>query len=323
MFNLRAFTVLLSLLAGLWLLSAHPLRAEEPQSLPQLQVAAPDLVSIEDEVERSALDTAEASAPVSSGPDELEYPDRCDRLVLRDTPSGEQLSKERPKWLRKAKTRWPHQQKLRRQIHVIADELGADETAAEMIWRKAIYESSGNAGNVHIRTKDVEANRTAAGKGRKRSAKRWRRVRVPVYKKLGGRWRHVDSHDAWALGRGLYGMVTGLYAHWWGDDAPPWALCDPIVSTVTIIWAMRAGLDQCHGTTLRDAYRRYSSGKCALRTESLERRFDRLARGRVRGLELGAFDPDALAQLGAHWPEESTNRAELYRVIQARLAQEV
>lgn len=245
----------------------------------------------------------------------LDVSDRCDRLLLQDTPSGPQLTKARPAWLRNGKTRWTYQKRLRELVRLVAAEMGADDLAAEMIWRKAIYESSGNPGNVHIRSRDLEANRRAANKGRKLATKRWRRAKVPVYAKRRGRARKIGTHDAWALGRGLYGMVTGLHMHRWSPDAPPWSLCDPVIATVVMIWAMRAGLEECHGSTLRDAYRRFSSGKCAVREARLERRFDRLARGKVRGLRLEPFDPDAPAVLGERWPEATTDRAELLAVL--------
>lgn len=51
--------------------------------------------------------------------------------------------------------------------------------------------------------------------------------------------------------------------------------------------------------------------KCSPRSDEREAQFDRLARGRVRGLELEPFDPDAVAELGSRWPEDGTDRAEL------------
>ena len=311
-------------LAGSLLLTAClVLPACEPSphlaTRPKLEAVAGH-VSLATLVPRLASDTVEVHPPATIEPVDLEVPDRCDRLLRRETASGPQLGKQRPAWLRKADTRWAHQQRLRALIGVVARELGADETAAEMIWRKAIYESSGNAGNVHIRSRDIEANRAAASKGRQRAAPRWRRAKVPVYDKRRGKLREVGSFDAWALGRGLYGMVTGLHVHRWSSDAPPWSLCDPIIATVTLIWAMRAGLAECRGTTLRDAYRRFSSGKCARREESLERRFDHLARGKVRGLSLDAFDPDAPAVLGERWPEATTDRGTLLAILRDEVA---
>lgn len=250
----------------------------------------------------------------------LDMPDTCDRLVVVDTPSGPQLEKDRPDWLPHEKERRAHQAEIREVITAVAEEMGADAIAAEFLWRKAISESSGNEGGVHIRSADVEANVTAANKGRRRAAERWRRAKVPVYRRTRKGFRQVGDTDAWALGRGLYGMVTGLYMHRWHADAPPWALCDPVIATVVAVWSIRAGLAECHGTTVRDAFRRFSSGKCAIREDRLERRFDRLAGGRVRGLRLDPIDPESRANFGSRWLSETTDRRELLAAVHRRLA---
>jgi hypothetical protein len=265
-----------------------------------------------------------AEAPRAS----LDVPDACRRLVVREVASMDRdrtvtrlvLGKDRgPAWLRDARARWRHQLELREMVRVVVATLGGDDLAAEMIWRKAIHESSGDEGNVHVMNRDLRANRLAASKGRKRATKRWRRATVAVHRMVAGSLRVVGEQDAWALGRGLYGQVTGLHMHRWSADAPPWSLCDPIIATVTVVWAMRAGLEECHGETLRDAYRRFSSGRCAVREDRLERRFDVLARGHVRGLSLGAFNPDAPAQLGDAWAEETTDREVLLAVLRDRV----
>jgi hypothetical protein len=251
---------------------------------------------------------------------ELDVPDTCDRLFVVEAPSGPQLSKELPGWLGKAKPRAEKQAEIRALIDIVGDELGADALAREILYRKAILESSGNAGSVHVRSKDVEANRRAAARGRKASSERWARARIPVHEHRRGRVEVVGEYDGWALGRGLYGSVTGLHVQRWGTDVPPWSLCDPIIATVTTIWAMRAGLAECRGRTLRDAYRRFSSGRCALRSADRERAFDRLARGRVRGLKLSKLDPNAVADFGTRWPEATTDRAILLARLRARVA---
>lgn len=259
-----------------------------------------------------------ASVYVGAG---LDMPDKCDQLLVVDTPSGPQLSKVRATWLRNEAKRKAKQAKLRQLIAAVVDEMGGDEVAAEMIWRKALYESSGHPGNVHVHSPDVAANRSAASKGRRRATARWRRARVSVYRRHRGRLRKAGTADAWALGRGLYGMVTGLYAHWWHEDAPPWSLCDPVVATVVLVWSMRAGLEECHGSTLRDAFRRFSSGKCTVREGRLERRFDRLVSGKVRKARVSRWeiDPDAPADFGVRWPAETTDRRELLAAIHRRL----
>lgn len=117
--------------------------------------------------------------------------------------------------------------------------------------------------------------------------------------------------------------ITGLHLSRWSTDAPPWSLCDPIIATVTTFWSMRAGLEECEGETMRDAYRRFASGRCALREASQERAFDRVAAGHVRGLKLAKLDPDAPANLGTRWPEDETDRAILLAKLRRRVADEL
>lgn len=265
-----------------------------------------------------------AEAPRAS----LDVPNTCRRLVVREQVREEdgrmvrrlQVGKERaPAWLRDARERWARQLALRELVRIVATTMGADDLAAEMIWRKAIHESSGDAGNLHVMNPDKRANRAAASKGRRRATERWKHATVPVHTRHAGALRVAGDHDAWALGRGLYGQVTGLHMHRWSADAPPWSLCDPIIATVTVIWAMRAGLAECGGESLRDAYRRFSSGKCAVRSAKLEGRFDVLARGHVRGLHLDRFDPDAPAILGDRWDEATADREVMLAVLRARV----
>lgn len=314
---LSAWTPLLLLALGVMGAGCEQEREHEPAISTELSRALPRL-SLAQLIPAQPGEERELEAEPARPRVSLDLPDRCSRLLWRDTDKGPVLSKERPKWLRTAEGRSEHQAQIRELVFMVADELGADERAAEMVWRKAIYESSGNAANVHIRTKDLEANRAAAGKGRRRATERWRWAKVPVFRKHRGRYRQAGKFDAWALGRGLFGMVTGLHMHRWSADAPPWSLCDPLVATVTVFWAMRAGLAECKGESLRDAYRRFSSGKCAERTPELERRFDRLARGKVRGLSLEPFDPDAPAVFGRRWAQDNSDRGELLAVLQAR-----
>ena len=70
----------------------------------------------------------------------LDLPDRCNRLLWKDTDASPVpvLSKERPTWLRTAEGRSAHQAKIRELVYMVADELGADETAAEMVCRLSL-----------------------------------------------------------------------------------------------------------------------------------------------------------------------------------------
>jgi hypothetical protein len=284
----------------------------------------PAAITIEDGSERptsyASVVFRPAAIPVVVERASLDVPDSCDRLLVIDTPSGPQLSKEIPPWLGKTATRAEQQAEIRELIDVVGDELGVDEISRELLYRKAILESSGNPGAVHVRSGDIEANRRAASRGRKASSERWADARVSVHKRQRGRMVVVGSRDAWALGRGLYGSVTGLHVQRWGTDVPPWSLCDPIIATVTTIWSMRAGLAECRGRTLRDAYRRFSSGRCPVREAGRERVFDQIARGHVRGLKLRRIDADAPADFGSLWPEETTDRGVLLAKLRSRLA---
>jgi hypothetical protein len=254
---------------------------------------------------------------------DLDLPDTCDRLVWVMTPSGPQLSKRPPAWLRDVAKRREYQQWLRGVIAIVGDELGANPDAAEMIWRKSILESSGNPGAVHILTADFAANRAAAKRGRSASSERWAKAVISTYVLKNGALLEAGHYDAWRLGRGLYGQVTGLHVRRWGADVPPWSLCDERVATVTTIWSMRAGLAQCSGKSLRDAYRRFSSGRCEKRSVEREQNFDRLARGRVRGLKLEPFNPDVLADFGDHWPESGSDRSVLLARLRLRILTEL
>lgn len=252
----------------------------------------------------------------------LELPDTCDPLLVVDSPTGPRLSKQLPAWFRSESGRAAQRAETRRIIEAVVAELGADANTAELLYRKAIVESSANPGAVHILNPDIQANRTWARHGRKRSSERWAKARVPVHAKTsGGSLEQTDDVDAWALGRGLYGMVTGLYMHRWSTDAPPWSLCDPAVATVVAIWSGRAGQKRCKSTTMRSAYRWLSAGACKPRAPEKERRFDRLARGNVRGLRLPRIDSEADVDFGERWPEATADRAELLAVIRQRLAQ--
>lgn len=252
-------------------------------------------------------------------PHPLDVPDRCNRLTVRATKQGPVFGKVLPDWIRSESDRAREQHRIRLLIQLVATEMGAGPVEAEMLWRMAIRESSGNAQAIHVLGPDTEANERASRGGRTK-AERWAKAPVAAYEERRGELERAGFVDGWAIGRGLYGMNTALFMPRWSTEAPPWAMCDPIVATVTAIWAMRAGLRECGGSTLRDAHRRFASGRCAMREPERERAFDRLARGRVRGLRLDAFDPDQRASLGRAWPQAETDRAELYGLLHGRAA---
>lgn len=287
--------------------------------------AGPPAVTVEIEPERpvsyGAVVVPTVAVTVAPTRASLDLPDTCDPLLVVPGPEGPQLGKQLPAWFRSEAGRADQRAKMRRVIEAVAAELGADAMAVELLWRKALVESSANPGAVHILNPDVEANRTWSRHGRKRSSERWSEARVPVYAKTrSGALEQVDDLDAWGIGRGLYGMVTGLYMHRWSADAPPWSLCDPVVATVVAIWSARAGQRRCKSITMRSAYRWLSAGTCKPREPEKERRFDRLARGNVRGLRLPRIDSEAVVDFGDLWPEATGDRSQLLAVIRQRLA---
>lgn len=258
------------------------------------------------------------------------WPDRCDPLLVKKTDQGPRLSKRRPAWLPHERRRAAMQAWTRGVIAIVVDELGGDDLALELLYRKAIQESSGNPHAVHILDPDVEANETWSSFGRRHASERWAKARVPLHVADDGELIPAIGHsgkpittDAWALGRGLYGMVTGLFMRRWSPDAPPWSLCDPAIATTVAIWSMRSSQLRCKSSTLRSAYRWISAGRCSERSPTLERRWDRLARGKVRGLRLERIRPDAEVDFGARWPAASADRAELLAVLHRRIAEEL
>lgn len=260
----------------------------------------------------------------------LTEPNRCDALVLREGSEGPVLGKQLPAWLKSPRAAAEQRAEIRRIIAIVGDELGADDLAVELLYRKAISESSANPGSVHVHGPDVDAGVAFASYGREHTSERWADARVPVFVLERGELVQARTargnpatYDGWALGRGLYGMVTPLYVpRYWSVDAPPWSLCDPVVATVVAIWSARKGLATCKSDSMRDAYRWLSAGTCRERAPDKERRFDRLARGHVRGLELPRLDPRSRVDFGDRWPMESTDRVLLLAKLRTRIARE-
>jgi len=258
----------------------------------------------------------EPTEPPGWRPGPLDLPDTCDRLTAQLVNGEPKMGKILPAWHSNDRERWREQSKMRALVRMIGDEMGMGPIESEMLWRIAIREGSGNAGSVHVHGPDVEANKSSSHR-MEDLVGAWREAPTTVYDKDGE--KSIGIVNGWAIGRGMYGMNTSLFMPRWSLDAPPWALCDPIISTVTAIYSMRASYAKCQGKTRRDVHRRSWAATCELRSEEREAQFDRLARGRVRGLDLDwAFDPDARAELGNRWPEESTDRAELYTRLRAR-----
>lgn len=279
--------------------------------VPALEVARVEAVAA---VVERPLERMVPVEPPGWRPGPLDLPDTCDRLTVRLVNGEPTLGKVRASWVAIDTEREREQRRFHALVRLVGDEMGVGPTTAEMLWRIGIRESSGNPASVHVLSADVEANEASSHRT-KRIAGAWAEAPTMVYFEKSGRLTRAGTVDGWTIGRGPYGQNTSLFMPRWSLDAPPWALCDPIVATVVAIWSMRAGLEQCKGSTLRDAHRRSWGGQCSPRSPEREAGFDRLARGHVRGLDLAPFDPDVAAELGSRWPEATTDRAELYKLL--------
>lgn len=254
----------------------------------------------------------------------LDVQDTCDVLLaVRRRDGSRAVGKQLPAWWWEPQDRAAHQAMVAELIEVVADELGADDLATELLERKARLEASLNPGSVHVLNGDLEANRRWARFGRDLAAERWQSARVPIFEDVRGELVEVGDADAWSIGRGLYGMNSGLYMRHWSADAPPWSLCDPAIATVVAIWSIREGQERCDDKSLRQAYRWLSAGTCKERSAAKEANFDRLARGNVRGAKLPKISANADGDFGTRWPKETTDRAVLLAVLHRRIAAEV
>jgi hypothetical protein len=267
-------------------------------------------------VESKPARPAESVEDPAWRPRVLDLPDTCDRITARETPEGPVFGKRLPEWFADDDARWREQRRLRALVRLIGDEMGMDPLASEMLWRGAIREGSGNPGSVHMLSVDQAANVRSAYGGVKRATE-WTEAPVMVFDAKRAE-KSIGSINGWAVGRGTYGMNTSLFMHRWSTEAPPWVLCDPIVATVTAIYSMRAGLAKCSQKTLREAHWRLFAATCSIDDPERSQKFDRLARGNVRGLTLEPFDPATPAELGDRWPEESTDREALYLLLRGR-----
>lgn len=243
--------------------------------------------------------------------EDLDIPNKCDPLILVKRKDGSpRLSKKLPDWYGSENSRSEHQNHIRKIIYAVAYEMGADEMAAELLFRKAILESSGNEGALHLLDGDVAAAEKWEHYALDLTAERWTNARIPVFvvdngelvSVIGKSGRQI-THGAWSIGRGLYGMITPYYVpRYLGKDAPPWSLCDPAIATITAIWSVRRGLERCRTNKMRDAYRWLSAGTCKVRSENKEKIFDRLAKGKVRGLRLKKINSESKVDFGDRWP---------------------
>lgn len=252
--------------------------------------------------------------------------ERIDRVELDE--KGNIIEKKRRKFTQ------AEQREVRRHIGIVAREMGADP---KLLWIWALRESSYRPYKRHRLNPDQEAAYTAWQRFRhtdareqhyrdimkKSSAKDgtndfWKAKaalhRTLVYKDnptYEARWR-------WSTGYGLYGMQPIYHVKRWDRNAPPEILCDPVVATVTAVWAARTIRDNCVSMGFPGTYetvnRGYSSGHCKLRP-GWSKYFQRRA-------ERAGLDASELAQLGKAWPKKTTDRDEVLAHMRAKIAED-
>lgn len=240
----------------------------------------------------------------------LEIRNQCDPLMLVKHKDGSPgLGKRLPEWFKSEPSRLDHQAQIREIIYAVAHEMGADDMAAELLFRKAILESSGNEGALHLLHGDLAAAEKGERYAIELTSEKLAKARIPVFIIENGELKqpigisgNPITHGAWPIGRGLYGMVTPYYVpKYLGKDTPPWAICDPITATIVAIWSVRRGLEKCRTNKMRAAYRWLSAGTCKIRSEKKEKIFERLARGKIRGLSLKKINPESVVDFGDRW----------------------
>ena len=128
--------------------------------------------------------------------------------------------------------------------------------------------------------------------------------------------RARDAASRWSYGYGPFGFNPTYFLPVWDVEAPPWVFCegDGIPAIVTAIWSARNHQRECRSLGYDESYatvnRRFSSGSCNPRPT-------RAHRFRQRAESWG-IDPDAKARLGTKWPQEGTDRVELYERLRTR-----
>lgn len=222
------------------------------------------------------------------------------------------------------------QNRMRRHIQIIAREMGADPRLF-LIW--GLRESSYRWYKRHQLNPDMEAASVAWRKYR-HTDHRAAELRAEMENKPGTQayWSAkaelerisiyaenptYEAAQRWAVGYGLYGMQPIYHLKRWDPEVAPEILCDPVVATVTAIWAARSGRDVCastgHGSTYAAVNRVFSTGHCE--PSGREHYFERRA-------ERHDLDPASTAQLGTKWPQKSTDRAEILTYMRDKVAED-
>ena len=128
--------------------------------------------------------------------------------------------------------------------------------------------------------------------------------------------RSPGQRSVWSYGYGPFGFNPTYFLPIWDADAPPWVFCndDGLAAIVTAVWAAREHQRECAALGFASSNevvnRRFSSGHCDPRPGRAQKF---RSRARARGI-----NPDAPAKLGARWPADSSDRAQLLEHLRAQ-----
>lgn len=218
------------------------------------------------------------------------------------------------------------QNRMRDQVRLIAQEMGADPKLF-LIW--ALRESSYRWYKRHQLNPDMEAASVAWGKYRYSESRESELMAIAPG--AAGYWeakaeldrrsvyKNNPTYEAswrWATGYGLFGAQPVYHLKRWDPTEAPEILCDPVVATITAIWAARSVKSVCSSTGYGDTYeavnRGYSTGHCEpnSRPGLFKKRAERIG-----------LDHTAPAQLGSKWPQKSTDRAEILAYMRQKIAE--
>lgn len=250
-----------------------------------------------------------------------DFPGQCEDLTLVMRKGEQKLVRVRRPMARA---------KVERIIRATAAEMGADPTLLLAI---AQHESTMQPAALHVLSGDTRAGLLAwqAGTFSEARAARYQSIidqgakHPNFYKAQLGMWRmnryKSNPHwfttaqvgdrtiNTWTWGYGLYGMAPVLFVGAWDKTSPPWVLCDPVVATATLVWALRTQKVQCAAQgetgTIEQTIARYASGKCG-------RKMGKSWRGLTRKIKK--------VSLGTRWKQQDADRANLIQAIQGRLA---
>lgn len=248
------------------------------------------------------------------------FPGQCEDLVAVPSKKGFQLQRVR---------RQSTKAEVEAAIRATAAEMGADP---QLLLAIAAHESTMSPGALHILAQDRNAGQAAwmAATYSKARVSRCEAIlatgpshpqfypaklslwRMGLYQnnpfwhssvELGG-----EKINVWTYGYGLYGMAPVLYVRLWDTSSPPWVLCDPVVATATLVWALRGQKASCGAQgekgTVEQVIARYATGKCGKKINKSWK---------------GVLTKTKKVVLGNKWKQDESDRGALLEAISKRL----